>query len=160
MDTQNFSLSSGQKIIKRYVDELPNTPGVYRMLDHQNNALYVGKAKNLKARVSNYVNALALNTRLQRMISQTVSMEITTTRSEAEALLLPAIMIFHASANIAGRKQKRENILARLYLPVRWMKPSRCSRRLFCSGRVQIISLRTAAVLVCSTRSSVAQHHV
>jgi excinuclease ABC subunit C len=98
-----FSLAEGKKIIKRYVEELPGTPGVYRMLDANGDALYIGKAKNLKNRVSNYVNAEALNTRLQRMVAQTASMQITTTRSEAEALLL--------EANLVKKFTPRYNIL-------------------------------------------------
>ncbi|MFW0777469.1 MAG: excinuclease ABC subunit UvrC [Rickettsiales bacterium] len=100
-----MSLAEGQKIIKRYVTDLPNVPGVYRMLDVRGDALYVGKAKNLKSRVGSYVNASALNTRLQRMVSQTVSMEFTTTRSEAEALLL--------EANLIKKLEPRYNILLR-----------------------------------------------
>ncbi len=88
-----MSLAAGRKIIKSYADELSHSSGVYRMLDTENNTLYVGKAKSLKNRVLNYVNTSALNTRLQRMISLTSKMEIITTRSEAEALLLEANMI-------------------------------------------------------------------
>jgi excinuclease ABC subunit C len=87
------SLADGRSVIKRYCESLPHTPGVYRMLDSSGNVLYVGKAKSLKSRVSNYVNTGALNSRLQRMIAQTSSMEIVTTRSEAEALLLEANLI-------------------------------------------------------------------
>ena len=93
MDTQEFSLVAGQTIIRRYVKELPLTPGVYRMLDVRGEALYIGKAKNLQQRVAYYANAGAVNTRLQRMIAQTMSMEFTVARSEAEALLLEANLI-------------------------------------------------------------------
>ncbi len=93
METPQLSLAEGRNVIKRYADDLPGTPGVYRMIDATGNVLYVGKAKHLKNRVSSYLNVAALNTRLQRMISQTASMEIVTTRSEAEALLLEANLI-------------------------------------------------------------------
>lgn len=93
MDMSPFSLAQGLAVIKKYLSELSGTPGVYRMLDHKGDALYVGKAKHLKNRVSNYANAGALNARLQRMVSQTVGMEFTTTRSEAEALMLEANLI-------------------------------------------------------------------
>ncbi len=93
MEIQRMSLAAGREIIKSYVNELSHSSGVYRMLDAENNTLYVGKAKSLKNRVLNYVNTSALNTRLQRMISLTSKMEIITTRSEAEALLLEANMI-------------------------------------------------------------------
>ena len=92
-NTPENSLNDGCNVIKRYVTDMTGTPGVYRMIDKNGDVLYVGKAKNLKNRVSNYVNVAALNTRLQRMIAQTASMDIVTTRSEAEALLLEANLI-------------------------------------------------------------------
>jgi excinuclease ABC subunit C len=103
MDMPIASLSEGRTIIKRYLQDMQDTPGVYRMLDAKGQALYVGKAKNLRSRVAAYVNVDALNTRLQRMVSQTASMEIITTRSEAEALLL--------EANIVRKYAPRYNIL-------------------------------------------------
>ncbi len=103
MDTPVNALSEGRKIIKRYVEDMPGTPGVYRMIDASGNVLYVGKAKNLQARVTSYLNVGALNTRMQHMIAQTSSMEITTTRSEAEALLL--------EANLVKKLSPRYNIL-------------------------------------------------
>lgn len=103
MEIQQLSLAVGRKIIKTYADELSHSAGVYRMLDASDNTLYVGKAKSLKNRVMNYVNTPALNTRLQRMISFTAKMEIITTRSEAEALLL--------EANLIKKYSPRYNIL-------------------------------------------------
>jgi len=94
IETNNENtLAIGREIIRKFVETLPHCAGVYRMLDAGGNPLYIGKAKSLKNRVSNYVNAAALNTRLQRMISLTKSMEFTPTRSEAEALLLEANLI-------------------------------------------------------------------
>jgi excinuclease ABC subunit C len=87
------TLQNGQKIIRRYVERLPGTPGVYRMLDAKGEALYIGKAKHLKNRVSSYLNLGALGLRMQQVVSQTVTMEFTTTRSEAEALLLEANLV-------------------------------------------------------------------
>lgn len=103
MEIQQQSFDAGRKIIKTYADGLPHLSGVYRMLDANDNTLYVGKAKSLKNRVMNYVNSSALNTRLQRMISLTAKMEIITTRSEAEALLL--------EANLIKKYSPRYNIL-------------------------------------------------
>src|SRR5271154_618633 len=103
METLHLSLPEGRRIIKRYNDDMPGTPGVYRMVDVAGNVLYVGKAKHLKNRVSSYLNVAALNTRQQRMIAQTASMEIVTTRSEAEALLL--------EANLVKKFSPRYNIL-------------------------------------------------
>jgi excinuclease ABC subunit C len=103
MEIQQMSLAQGRKIIKSYADELSSAAGVYRMFDAEGNTLYVGKAKNLKNRVMNYVNTGALNIRLQKMISRTARMEIITTRSEAEALLL--------EANLIKKHSPRYNVL-------------------------------------------------
>jgi excinuclease ABC subunit C len=97
------SLEAGRAIIKRYCTDMPGAPGVYRMVDEAGAVLYVGKAKHLKNRVTSYLNVGALNTRQQRMIAQTASMEIVTTRSEAEALLL--------EANLVKKFSPRYNIL-------------------------------------------------
>ena len=96
-------LSEGLAVIKNTSRDLPELPGVYRMIDAKGEVLYVGKAKHLRARVSSYLNAAAMGARLQRMISQTASMDIVTTRSEAEALLL--------EANLVKKFQPRYNIL-------------------------------------------------
>lgn len=93
METSPLSLQEGRSVIARYASDLPGTPGVYRMIDASGNVLYVGKARHLKNRVSSYLNTGAQNLRIQKMISQTTSMEFVTTRSEAEALLLEANMI-------------------------------------------------------------------
>lgn len=101
-NTQN-SFAAGREIIGEFVKNLHTSPGVYRMLNDKGEHLYIGKAKNLKARVSNYAQAGAVNARMQRMISQVAKMESTTTRSEAEALLL--------EANLIKKFQPRYNIL-------------------------------------------------
>lgn len=93
METPEISLEQGRAVIKRYSENMSAMPGVYRMIDAAGNVLYVGKARHLKNRVSSYLNAGAQNTRIQRMIAQTASMEIISTRSEAEALLLEANLI-------------------------------------------------------------------
>lgn len=105
MEEMQNSLEQGRHVIRRMLAELPHAPGVYRMLDKDGRVLYVGKAKQLKNRVANYVNVSALNTRLQRVVSLTASMEIITTRSEAEALLL--------EANLIKKHMPRYNILLR-----------------------------------------------
>ncbi|MEP2234395.1 MAG: excinuclease ABC subunit UvrC [Alteripontixanthobacter sp.] len=86
-------LEAGVAAIRETVRTLKPTPGVYRMKDARGDVLYVGKARSLKARVANYAQVKGLTNRLQRMISQTRSMEIVTTNSEAEALLLEAQLI-------------------------------------------------------------------
>jgi excinuclease ABC subunit C len=87
------SIVEGIATLKAAVKTLSARPGVYRMLDAAGDALYVGKARNLKKRVTSYTTAAKLTERLARMVSETVSLEVVTTRSEVEALLLEQNMI-------------------------------------------------------------------
>ena len=73
---------------KAFVAGLPNLPGVYRMLGKSGEALYVGKARDLKKRVASYFNKTGHGPRTQVMLGQVASVEVTATRSEGEALLL------------------------------------------------------------------------
>ncbi|MCB2095450.1 MAG: excinuclease ABC subunit UvrC [Rhodobacteraceae bacterium] len=84
---------AGHEIIQTYLRSLDTSPGVYRMLDAEGRVLYVGKARNLRARVSNYARASGHSARIARMISQTASMMFLTTRTETEALLLEQNLI-------------------------------------------------------------------
>ena len=86
-------LDAGVAAIREVVQTLKPVPGVYRMHDVRGDVLYVGKARVLKNRVANYLQPDRLSTRLRRMISQTRSLTIVTTNSEAEALLLEAQLI-------------------------------------------------------------------
>ncbi|MEA3040575.1 MAG: excinuclease subunit [Sphingomonadales bacterium] len=86
-------IEAGVAAIRKVVKTLPVRPGVYRMLDAKADVLYVGKARALKNRVTNYTQVARLSKRLQRMVSQTRSMQIVTTNTEAEALLLEAQLI-------------------------------------------------------------------
>ena len=95
----------GPKLIADYVKRLPNQPGVYRMFDEYGTVLYVGKAKNLKKRVTAYTSYERHTTRLRRMIRATTAMEFVTTESETEALILEASLI--------KRLKPRYNILLR-----------------------------------------------
>lgn len=83
----------GHEVIQGYLKTLDGSPGVYRMLDEQSRVLYVGKARNLKARVSNYARPSGHSRRIARMISETASMMFLTTRTETEALLLEQNLI-------------------------------------------------------------------
>ncbi|MEM8834143.1 MAG: excinuclease ABC subunit UvrC [Pseudomonadota bacterium] len=103
-DTSN-PIARGTQIIKDYTDNLPLTPGVYRMIDGKGEVLYVGKAKALKKRVLSYTNVSKLPTRLQRMVAQTATMEFVHTHTEVEALLL--------EANLIKKLKPRYNILLR-----------------------------------------------
>jgi len=96
---------SGAAAIREFVRTLPAAPGVYRMLDVEGEVMYVGKARNLKARVTNYTRPEGLELRLQRMIASTVTMEFVTTETESQALLL--------EANMIKRLKPRFNVLLR-----------------------------------------------
>src|SRR5579859_5674171 len=98
-------LAAGVEIVRTVVKTLPPRPGVYRMLDAKGDALYVGKARNLKARVSNYTHVADLSNRLRRMVAETASMEVVTTHTEVEALLL--------EINLIKRLMPRYNVLLR-----------------------------------------------
>ncbi len=101
-------LEAGVAAIRDTVKTLKPKPGVYRMLDARGDVLYVGKARALKNRVANYTQVANLTNRLQRMVSQTRRMEIVTTNSEAEALLLEAQFIkrFRPPYNVLLRDDK------------------------------------------------------
>ncbi len=87
------TLQQGIHIISSYARNLPSKPGVYRMLDEKDTVLYVGKAKNLKNRVSSYTKPEKVSARIQRMISLTRKMEFAVTHTEGEALLLEVNLI-------------------------------------------------------------------
>ncbi len=101
-------IDAGVAAIRDVVRTLKPKPGVYRMLDARGDVLYVGKARALKNRVVNYTQVANLSGRLQRMVSQTRAMEIITTNSEAEALLLEAQLIkrFRPAYNVLLRDDK------------------------------------------------------
>jgi excinuclease ABC subunit C len=96
---------AGAAIIRSFVKTLPSAPGVYRMIDEAGEVVYVGKARSLKARVTNYTRPEGLEVRLQRMIAATRTMEFVRTETEAEALLL--------EANLIKRLKPRFNVLLR-----------------------------------------------
>ncbi|WP_291297886.1 excinuclease ABC subunit UvrC [Elioraea sp.] len=83
----------GSAVISAALATLPPGPGVYRMLDRAGRALYVGKARSLRKRVAAYTRPARLPERLRRMVNETITLEIVTTHTEAEALLLEANLI-------------------------------------------------------------------
>ncbi|UIJ44586.1 excinuclease ABC subunit UvrC [Sphingomonas cannabina] len=101
-------LDAGVAAIRNVLKTLPTRPGVYRMQDARGDVLYVGKARALKNRVTNYTQVARLSKRLQRMVAQTRSMTIVTTNNEAEALLLEAQLIkrFRPPYNVLLRDDK------------------------------------------------------
>ncbi len=96
---------AGADVIRGFAKTLPSAPGVYRMLDAAGEVIYVGKARSLKARVTNYTRPEGLDIRIRRMIDATRSMEFVRTETEAEALLL--------EANLIKRLKPRFNVLLR-----------------------------------------------
>ncbi|OYY68033.1 excinuclease ABC subunit UvrC [Sphingomonas sp. 28-63-12] len=101
-------LDAGVAAIRNVLATLPSRPGVYRMHDARGDILYVGKARALKNRVTNYTQVDRLPRRLQRMVAQTRSMTIVTTNNEAEALLLEAQLIkrYRPAYNVLLRDDK------------------------------------------------------
>jgi len=100
--------ATGPDVIAGYLRTLTSGPGVYRMLDTAGDVIYVGKARNLKARVQNYTRLAGLPNRTLRMIQATAAMEFVTVRTEAEALLLEANLIkrFRPRFNVTLRDDK------------------------------------------------------
>ena len=103
--TPDKPAKTGPDVIAAYLKLLPQSPGVYRMLDTAGEVIYVGKARSLRARVSNYARLNGHTNRIARMILATASMEFVTVRTEAEALLL--------EANLIKRFRPRFNVLMR-----------------------------------------------
>ncbi len=105
---EQTDLAAGVAAIREVVQTLKPKPGVYRMQDARGDVLYVGKARALKNRVANYTQVDRLTLRLKRMVSQTRSMTIITTNSEAEALLLEAQLIkrYRPAYNVLLRDDK------------------------------------------------------
>jgi excinuclease ABC subunit C len=99
------SLERGAELIRTHARSLPNFPGVYRMLDGNGDVLYVGKARDLKKRVATYAHVQKLSNRLRRMVAETRSLEVVSTHTEVEALLL--------ESNLIKRLTPRYNVVLR-----------------------------------------------
>lgn len=96
---------AGRATIVKYAKLAPSSPGVYRMLDAAGEVLYVGKAKSIKKRFTSYTRPTGHDTRIERVIANTASVEFVTTATETEALLL--------EANLIKRLRPRFNVLLR-----------------------------------------------
>ena len=115
-ETENIAPAKGPERIAAYVKNLPDAPGVYRMMDAKGDVLYVGKAKSLKKRVGSYAKSGGHNERISRMIADTAEMLFVTTQSETEALLLESNLIKRLKPryNVSYRDDKSfPNILLR-----------------------------------------------
>src|ERR1700680_2824310 len=99
------SLAAGRDAVIHAIKQAPSRPGVYRMIDGRGDVLYVGKAKNIRKRIAAYARPTGLDTRIQRMIAQTRTLEFVVTRTETEALLL--------EANLIKRLRPRFNVTLR-----------------------------------------------
>jgi excinuclease ABC subunit C len=177
-------IEAGVAVIREVLKTLPVRPGVYRMQDARGDVLYVGKARTLKNRVTNYTQVARLPKRLQRMVAQTRSMTIVTTRTEAEALLLEAQLIkrFRPPYNVLLRDDKsfpfillREDhefpriqkhrgarrIKGQYYGPFASAgsvtRTLNALQKLFLLEAVRTASSQTDRGLACSTRSSAAR---
>jgi len=104
-DEEQGSLAAGRAAIVHYAKLAPSRPGVYRMIDARGDVLYVGKAKNVKKRIQAYARPTGLDTRIERMIAATRTLEFVVTRTETEALLL--------EANLIKRLRPRFNVVLR-----------------------------------------------
>jgi len=104
-DEEPGSLAAGRAAILHFAKLAPSRPGVYRMIDARGDVLYVGKAKNVKKRVQAYARPTGLDTRIERMIAATRTLEFVVTRTETEALLL--------EANLIKRLRPRFNVVLR-----------------------------------------------
>ncbi|MEM6387298.1 MAG: excinuclease ABC subunit UvrC [Pseudomonadota bacterium] len=104
-DLSEAQPETGHTVIQAFLKTLDGSPGVYRMLNPKGAVLYVGKARNLKARVSSYARPTGHSPRIARMIAETASMMVLTTRTETEALLL--------EQNLIKQLKPRYNVLLR-----------------------------------------------
>src|SRR3954453_10877464 len=98
-------IGAGRAALLRHAKLAPSAPGVYRMLDAAGEVLYVGKAKNIKKRITSYTRPTGHDTRIERVIAATAAVEFVTTSTETEALLL--------EANLIKRLRPRFNVLLR-----------------------------------------------
>src|SRR4051812_13708525 len=98
-------LAAGRAALAQYAKHAPAAPGVYRMLDARGEVLYIGKAKSIRKRILSYTRPTGHDSRIERVIGATASVEFVSTHTETEALLL--------EANLIKRLRPRFNVLLR-----------------------------------------------
>jgi len=96
-------INSGVEIIKKFVSICTKSPGIYKMIGEDDHLLYIGKAKNLKSRLSDYIQIKAMSYKTQIVISKLVKIETISTENEVEAILL--------ESNLVRKLQPKYNIL-------------------------------------------------
>jgi predicted GIY-YIG superfamily endonuclease len=145
---------------KAFLKTLTTRPGVYRMLDHDGTILYVGKAGDLKKRVTSYFRKSGLSVKTRLLVEQIVDIEVTVTRTEAEALLLESNLIKQHRPRYKVHGAGRAAILVPIRVHCRCATACTCYKNSSGCASVRTAFLQTAVAPACSTRSSAVRRPV